>query len=209
MQPGQHDIGKEAVRSFGEGGATVRETRRADVARERPTTTSGCRSEKCWLDDVRAVAGLSHVASAAAGGEGPRQVQLDLLRATSAVDRFFDLSVGADYPLASDGEDVAVVRAEALDARGRWVPTSNEKLVFRVRGAGRMIGVGNGDPNCHESDQAPSRSLFNGLAQLIVRAGRQAGDIVVEAAAESQVAGIKPARLVIVAKPSAGRPAVA
>ena len=111
--------------------------------------------------------------------------------------------------LDADGEDVAVVRAEALDDQGRWVPTANEKLVFRVRGAGRLAGVGNGDPNCHESDQATSRSLFNGLAQLIVRAGRQAGDIVVEAAAVSQVAGIKPARLLIVAKASPGRPAVA
>ena len=110
--------------------------------------------------------------------------------------------------LAADGEDVAVIRAEALDDQGRWVPTAQDRLVFRVRGAGRLIGVGNGDPNSHESDQAPARSLFNGLAQLIVRAGRQAGDIVVEAAADSQIAGIKPARLVIAATPAPGRPAV-
>ena len=30
--------------------------------------------------------------------------------------------------------------------------------------------MGNGDPNCQESDKAPKRSLFNGLAQVIVRA---------------------------------------
>jgi xylan 1,4-beta-xylosidase len=42
--------------------------------------------------------GLCYATSASAGGPGPRHVQLDLSRATSPVDRFFDLSVGADYP---------------------------------------------------------------------------------------------------------------
>src|ERR1035437_6440568 len=96
-----------------------------------------------------------------------------------------------------------------LDDQGRWVHTAQDKLVFRVRGAGRLIGVGNGDPNSHESDQGSSRSLFNGLAQLIVRANRQAGDIVVEAAVDSQVAGVKPVRLVISAKSVQRRPTVA
>jgi xylan 1,4-beta-xylosidase len=36
--------------------------------------------------------------AANAGGPGPRQVELDLARATAPVDRFFDYSVGADYP---------------------------------------------------------------------------------------------------------------
>ena len=111
--------------------------------------------------------------------------------------------------LAADGEDVAVIRAEMLDDKGRWVPTAQDKLVFRVRGAGRLIGVGNGNPNSHESDQGSSRLLFNGLAQLIVRAGRQAGDIVIEAGVDSQVGGVKPARLVIRAQSAPLRPFVA
>jgi xylan 1,4-beta-xylosidase len=42
---------------------------------------------------------LGLVAAAAnAAGPAPRRVQLDLGRATAPVDRFFDLSVGADYP---------------------------------------------------------------------------------------------------------------
>jgi xylan 1,4-beta-xylosidase len=39
-----------------------------------------------------------HAVAANAGGPALRQVQLDLSRATAPVDRFFDLSVGADYP---------------------------------------------------------------------------------------------------------------
>jgi beta-galactosidase len=46
---------------------------------------------------------------------------------------------------------------------------------------GRLIGVGNGDPNCQESDKEPKRSLFNGLAQVIVQSTKTSGEITVEA----------------------------
>jgi xylan 1,4-beta-xylosidase len=42
--------------------------------------------------------GLCCATAGGAEGMAPRQVQLDLQRATSPVDRFFDFSVGADYP---------------------------------------------------------------------------------------------------------------
>jgi xylan 1,4-beta-xylosidase len=42
--------------------------------------------------------GLSYAATAGAGGLPPREVRLDLTRASEPVDRFFDLAVGADYP---------------------------------------------------------------------------------------------------------------
>ncbi|MGH1556722.1 hypothetical protein ACRAWD_00815 [Caulobacter segnis] len=32
-------------------------------------------------------------------------------------------------------------------------------------GQGRLIGVGNGDPNSHEADKAAFRTTFNGWAQ--------------------------------------------
>jgi beta-galactosidase len=79
--------------------------------------------------------------------------------------------------IAADGEDVALIKVEALDSRGRQVPTANAKLAFKVSGAGRLIGVGNGDPNCLEGDKQPSRSLFNGLAQVIVQSTKQTGVI--------------------------------
>jgi beta-galactosidase len=105
----------------------------------------------------------------------------------------------------ADGEDVSVLRVEAFDAKGRPVPTANTKLAFKVSGAGALIGVGNGDPNCLESDKAPERSLFNGLAQLIVQAGKQPGDIVIEATGN----GLVPAKLTVAVKPAKPRPAVA
>ena len=82
----------------------------------------------------------------------------------------------------ADGEDVAMLKVEALDQAGRPVPTASGLIVFHVSGAGALIGVGNGDPNCQESDKEPKRSLFNGLAQAIVQSTKQAGGIQISAA---------------------------
>ena len=84
----------------------------------------------------------------------------------------------------ADGEDVAVLRVEALDKQGRPVPTAGNLVGFKVSGNGKLIGVGNGDPNCQESDKDPKRSLFNGLAQVIVQATKQPGEIHIEATKE-------------------------
>jgi len=105
--------------------------------------------------------------------------------------------------IAADGEDVALVKVEALDRHDRPVPTANTKLAFKVSGAGKLIGVGNGDPNCLESDKEPRRSLFNGLAQVIVQSAKKAGVIRIAAMAEDGT--LKPATLVIMAKSAKAR----
>ena len=81
----------------------------------------------------------------------------------------------------ADGEDVAVLTVDALDSAGRAIPTASNLVNFKVSGEGVLIGVGNGDPNCHESDKEPKRSLFNGLAQVIVQSTRKAGTMEIEA----------------------------
>jgi beta-galactosidase len=70
--------------------------------------------------------------------------------------------------LDGDGRDAVPVTVEALDSRGRHVPTANLPVQFVVAG-GKVIGVGNGDPNSHEPDKATARSLYNGYAQVIVQ----------------------------------------
>jgi beta-galactosidase len=109
----------------------------------------------------------------------------------------------------ADGEDVSMVRVEALDSEGRLVPTASNTLTFRVTGSGNLIGVGNGNPNCLESDKGPTRSLFNGLAQAIIQSTKAAGEIQVEASTRGpQGAGRIPAKLTITTKQAQLRPAV-
>jgi beta-galactosidase len=109
----------------------------------------------------------------------------------------------------ADGEDIAILKVEALDKEGRAVPTANNLIAFKVTGDGALIGVGNGDPNCQESDKEPKRSLFNGLAQVIVQATKRAGEIRIEATKEGwDGPELTPAKLVIVTKNVELRPAV-
>jgi len=89
--------------------------------------------------------------------------------------------------LRADGRDVAVFTVSAVDAEGRMVPTAGNLVRFAVTG-GRIIGVGNGDPACHEPDQAEARSLFNGLAQVIVQTSAQAGPITLSATSDGLTA---------------------
>jgi len=109
----------------------------------------------------------------------------------------------------ADGEDIAILKVEVLDREGRPLPTANNRIGFKVSGAGTLIGVGNGDPNCQESDKEPARSLFNGLAQVILQAGRRPGEIRIEAVKEGwDGPELMPAKLAITAKRAEPRPSV-
>jgi beta-galactosidase len=55
--------------------------------------------------------------------------------------------------LNADGEDVSVITVSVTDSQGRVVPVASNKINFELSGPGRIIGVGNGDPSCHEPDQ--------------------------------------------------------
>jgi len=86
--------------------------------------------------------------------------------------------------ISADGSDVCVFTVSALDAEGRPVPTASNKIEFAIQGEGKILGVGNGDPTCHDPDTFVaeakpiwSRGLFNGLAELIVQSTRRAGTI--------------------------------
>ena len=108
----------------------------------------------------------------------------------------------------ADGEDVTVLRVDVLDAQGRTVPTAADMIAFKVSGDGALIGVGNGDPNCQESDKEPKRSLFNGLAQVIVQSTRAAGTITIEALCPERRTTIKPSQVTITTKKVELRPSV-
>ncbi len=110
----------------------------------------------------------------------------------------------------ADGEDVAVLTVEVLDKDGRAIPTAHNKISFKVSGEGAFLGVGNGDPNCQESDKEPERSLFNGLAQVIVQSTKTPGTITVEAYCKPYPRPVLPAVRVTIATKKVGlRPSVA
>jgi beta-galactosidase len=108
--------------------------------------------------------------------------------------------------IGADGADVAILTISALDSQGRAVPTADVLVDFKVTGEGTLIGVGNGDPNCQESDKEPRRSLFSGLAQVIVQATETAGTIEIVAEVNVRHEHFEPAKLVITTKQVPPRP---
>jgi beta-galactosidase len=109
----------------------------------------------------------------------------------------------------ADGEDLAILTIDAVDSAGRAVPTADNHVNFKITGEGALIGVGNGDPNCQESDKEPRRSLFNGLAQAILQSTKTAGTIEIEASTKTRNNDIAPAKLAITTKATELRRSVA
>jgi beta-galactosidase len=107
--------------------------------------------------------------------------------------------------LAGDGRDATPITVEALDAKGRPVPTANLPMSFEITG-GRIIGLGNGDANSHEPEKGNARRLYNGLAQVIVQT-QEGGSGVLSLRAQAE--GLKPAEAKIAVRPDRGPPSVA
>jgi hypothetical protein len=82
--------------------------------------------------------------------------------------------------ILADGRDVSVITVDARDAQGNLVPTAANEISFSIQG-GSILGVGNGDPSCHEPDKGSRRALFNGLAQVIVQSTAKPGGITLTA----------------------------
>jgi beta-galactosidase len=120
------------------------------------------------------------------------------------------IALHLDRPaIAADGEDLCVISVEVVDARGRVVPVASNQVRFDIAGPGRLIGVGNGDPSCHEPDNPSSfnqatRSAFNGLCMALVQALKQPGTIRVSASADR----LETASIAIETKAALLRPAI-
>ena len=108
--------------------------------------------------------------------------------------------------IKNDGWDAVPVTVQALDSKGRPVPTASLPIQFDIKGGGKIIGLGNGDPNSHEMEKGDRRSLFNGLAQVIIQSSEgEAGAITLTATTP----GVKPASVTLQLQPVAQVPFVA
>ena len=93
--------------------------------------------------------------------------------------------------LMADGADVAHLIVEIVDAEGNIVPMAENTVQFDVRGEGRIIGVGNGDPMDHDPHKGNQRKAFHGRCVAIIQSSRTPGDINIHVSAE----GLKDASL--------------
>lgn len=70
--------------------------------------------------------------------------------------------------IKNDGHDTAILNFCVVDKKGRVVPNADNHLKFEIIGDGIIRGVGNGNPNSHESDVSSERDLFAGWCQALV-----------------------------------------
>jgi beta-galactosidase len=83
--------------------------------------------------------------------------------------------------LKADGQDISLITVKILDRQGRTVPVATNAVTFSVTGPGQLLGVGNGNPSCHEPDKGKQRSAFNGLCLAIVQSSGAQGAIIIQA----------------------------
>jgi beta-galactosidase len=100
--------------------------------------------------------------------------------------------------ILADGQCALPVTAFATDSEGHRVPTADDFITFSITGPASILGVGNGDPNCHEPDKGSARSLFQSLAQVIIRTTAEAGIFTLHASAP----GLRPASLELQSLPA-------
>ncbi|MGO4700758.1 glycoside hydrolase family 2 TIM barrel-domain containing protein [Dyella sp. 2RAB6] len=79
----------------------------------------------------------------------------------------------------ANGEDLAYVTAELFDADGVpiYAQSHDRPISVQVDGAGRLAGVGNGDPHDASSFQSGRRHSFHGRLVAVVKAATQAGPV--------------------------------
>lgn len=103
--------------------------------------------------------------------------------------------------LQANGEDLLFVEINTLDQEGTFVANSRSRVHVSVTGAGRLVGLDNGDSTDFEQYKGTSRRLFSGRLLAIIAAKAEAGEVQMEVTSP----GLTPATLTIPAVEAAVR----
>ena len=81
--------------------------------------------------------------------------------------------------LLADGKDMCFVTIQNLDKEGRVVENAADYVEVSVQGAGRLLGLDNGDSTDYDAYKAKVRKLFSGKLLAVIGSTLEAGEIVV------------------------------
>ena len=87
--------------------------------------------------------------------------------------------------LKANGEDMIFVDISAFDKNGVFVANANNRVFVSVDGAGRLVGLDNGDSTDYEQYKGTSRRLFSGKLLAMIAAKTEAGEIRVKVSSPS------------------------
>lgn len=83
--------------------------------------------------------------------------------------------------ITADGKDIASIKILVTDNEGNIVPYADNEVTIQVTGAGKYIGLGNGDSNNIESYKNDHHNVFQGKARLFIQSNGEKGAIQIEA----------------------------
>jgi len=83
--------------------------------------------------------------------------------------------------ITADNQDLSYITVELTDAKGNRNPLAENLVKFELEGGATIAGVGNANPRSLESCQALQRKAWQGRCMVIIKAGRQAGNIKLKA----------------------------
>jgi len=84
----------------------------------------------------------------------------------------------------ADGIDLAFIEITMADAQGHPVRNAVNRVFVTVTGAGRLIGLDNGDSTDTDSYKGTSKRLFSGALAAIIAPMHMAGEIQIEVSSE-------------------------
>lgn len=87
--------------------------------------------------------------------------------------------------LLANGEDLLFVEITTADKNGIFVANSRSRVNVSVSGAGRLVGLDNGDSTDFEQYKGTCRKLFSGKLLAIIAAKAEPGDIQIEVTSPS------------------------
>ncbi|MBQ2803272.1 MAG: DUF4982 domain-containing protein [Lachnospiraceae bacterium] len=87
--------------------------------------------------------------------------------------------------MKADGEDMIFVEISAVDKDGYPVENASDYVEVRVSGAGRLVGLDNGDSTDYDQYKGTVRKLFQGKLLAMIAAKTQPGEIIVQVADNS------------------------
>jgi beta-galactosidase len=82
--------------------------------------------------------------------------------------------------LQADGEDLCFLSIKTIDENGVFVANAKNRMTVKVRGAGRLVGLDNGDSTDYDAFKGSAKKLFSGRLLAIIAAKTQAGKIEAE-----------------------------
>lgn len=79
--------------------------------------------------------------------------------------------------IQADGRDMLFLQIGTVDSEGKTVENACDRVYVEVTGAGRLVGLDNGDSTDRDSYKGKSRRLFNGKLLAVIQAKNEPGEI--------------------------------